>query len=313
MRRFYLIAFFLLPILVACSARDGQLRPLRPGEEGELLLAAQPQLVTFSQLQEDPDSFRDRLIRVSGSLLKVPPPVCLPFSGPSVEWALVAEELRLDAVGFERAISLLDDGIPMTVDGFFRLYDGPMGCGKAAPDGSAWFLDVTKIVQPNPLIASGLQPGRILPGNETPGGPIVPPGSSVTPTGEATPTSVLTPPTAGTPGIIPTMTPTGPVLPIPTATSTVGPGTPTVTSIPTASSTAPATSQFTPTPSPTPLPGTPTVSPTPTSTLFPGTPTVTPTPTPTSDAYPGPGTPTATPTVDGYPPLPPVTLTPGYP
>ncbi|MGD2077361.1 MAG: hypothetical protein PVH18_03210 [Chloroflexota bacterium] len=303
-RRIYILLFLLLPFFVACSARNGQLKPLRPGEEGELLIVAQPQLVTFSQLQDDPDSFRDRLIRVSGSLLKAPLPDCVPYSGPAIEWALISEELRLDATGFERAISMLDNGLSMTVDGMFRLYEGPLGCGKAAPDGSAWFLEVIKIVQPNPLVASGIPSGGLPAGATTPGMPVVPPGSTATATGQVTP-----PGTPG-PGGTPTMTPTGLASAIPTATSTPGPGTITATSIPTASPSPSATSRFTPTPTRTPLPGTPTVTPTPTSTLGPGS---TPTPTPTVDQYPGPGTPTATPTSDGYPPLPPTTLTPGYP
>ena len=118
-------------------------------------MSGQAQLVTFSELQADPESFQNRLVRVSGSLLKLPPPGCLPYSGPGIEWALIAEELRLDAIGFERVISLLTNGLPMTVDGFFRLYEGPLGCGKGAPDGSAWYLEVIQIVQPNPLVGDG--------------------------------------------------------------------------------------------------------------------------------------------------------------
>jgi len=289
------MATVLLPLLVACSTQDGQLKPLRPGEEGGMLLAAQPQLVTFSQLQADPEAFQDRLLRVSGSLFKAPLPDCVPYSGPLIEWALIADALRLDAVGFENAVGLLLDGAPMTVDGIFRLYEGPLGCGKAASDGTAWYLEVLRIVQPNPLVASAPQPGGIIPSSATPGGPIVPPGST------ATPTSQITPPTSGTPGIVPTTTSTGTPPVVPTATATPGLGTVTVTSFPTASS----TSQFTPTPSRLPI------TPTPTPTSAQGTPGATPTPTATVDQYPGPGTPTATATVDGYPP-PGMTPT-GYP
>lgn len=280
------------------------MKPLRPGGEGDELLAAQPQLVTYSELQEDPEAFRDQLIRVSGTLLRVPPAGCLPNSGPAIDWALIAEELRLDAVGFERIIRLLPDGLPMTLDGFFRLYEGPLGCGKGAPDGSAWFLEAIRIVQPNPLVSNG-RPigGNIIAGTATPGGPMATPGGSVTPTIQPTP------PGTGTPGIVPTTTPTGQTPGLPTATATQAGGTPPVTSIPTAS----ATAQFTPTPTPTPnpLPGTPTVPPGPTGTNVPGA-TLVPTPTPTSAGTSAPRTPTPTPTVGGYPP-PSLTTTPGYP
>ena len=298
MRRKLLIILFLLPLLAACSERDGQLRPLRPSGDGDLLLAAQPQLVTFSELQNDPEAFQDQLVRVSGSLLKLPPPNCLPSSGPAVEWALIAEELRLDAIGFERIIRLLPDSIPMTIDGFFGLYEGPLGCGKGAPEGSAWFLEAIQIVQPNPLVSNGRPIGGIVPGTATPAGPISPPGSS------ATPTIQSTPPGTGTPGVVPTVTPTGQTPTLPTATVTPAEGTPSVTSIPTAS----PTSFFTPTPTPTPLPSTPT----PTTTNVPGI-TFTPTPTATNVGTPGPTTPTPTSTAAGYPPFPTITTTPGYP
>jgi hypothetical protein len=301
-RRLFFVVTFLLLLLVACATQGGQLKPLGPGGEGDVILAGQPQLVTFSQLQEDPDAFRDRLIRVSGGLLKVPPPGCVPLSGPAIEWAIISEELRLDATGFERAVSMLDADLPMTVDGFFRLYEGALGCGKAAPDGSAWYLAVVRIVQPNPLIASGLQPGGIIGSPATPGG--VPPGGIVTPTGQATA------PIGGTPGGTPSPTGVGPTAVVPTATETPIAGTITATVIPTAS----ATSRFTPTP--TVLPGTatsapPVATPTPGATLGPGL-TPTSTPSPTSEPYPGVGTPTPTPTDQAYPPFPPTT-TPGYP
>jgi hypothetical protein len=299
-KKIILLATFLLPLFVACSGRDGQLKPLRPGTEGELLLAAQPQLVTFTQLQEDPEAFQNRLLRVSGSLFKLPPPDCVPYSGPIIEWALIADALRLDAVGFENAVGLLVDGMPMTVDGTFRLYEGPLGCGKAAADGTGWYLEVLRIVQPNPLVASAPKPGGIIPNTTTPGVPIVPPGSTATPTGQTTP------PITGTAGLVPTATATGTQPVVPTATVTPGPGTVTATSTPTGLPTVSVTPQLTPTPSP--LPGTPTVTPT----SVQGT--TVPTPTPTVGQYPAPNTPTATPTVNGYPGPATVTMTPtGYP
>ncbi len=298
MRRF-LYFLLILPAFAACSGRDGVLKPLRTVEPGQIMLAAQPQLVTFSDLQNDPEAFQDRLVRVSGTLLKLPPPTCIPNSGPVIEWALIAEELRMDAIGFERAIRLLVDGTPMTVDGIFRLYEGPLGCGKGAPEGSAWFLEVIRIVQPNPLVGAGGSAGVVVPSTTTSGGPLLPPGSS------ATPTIQSTPPGTGTPGAVPTMTPVG-GLP-PTATMTPAGGTPSTTSIPTATATSLSTPQLTSTS--TLL--TPTSTPTPTSTRGPGP---TPTPTATLGGYPNPATPTPTGTVDGYPPSPPRTVTPtSYP
>jgi hypothetical protein len=311
-KRFLLPAFLLLTLTVACSSRDGHLIPLDPGNGEETILAGQPQLVTFSQLQADPDAFRDRLIRVSGSLLKAGPPPCLPYSGPAAEWALIAEELRLDATGFEQAVSMLDSGLPMTVDGFFRLYEGALGCGKAAPDGSTWTLEVLKVVQPNPIVAAGprRQTGEVTSLPASPVAPVIEPVVSATPAGPAT----MSP--NATPDLTSVATSTAPGQSIPTATATPIPGAVTRTPIPTASNTPAATSRFTATPTFTPLPGTPPSAPTPTPTTTP-VPGLTPTRTPTATIgpYPGSGTPTATatatPTVQGYPAEP--TTTPGYP
>jgi len=304
--RFLLPALLLLSLTVACSARNGHLIPLGVDNEEETILASQPRLVTFSQLQADPDAFRDRLIRVSGSLLKAGPPDCLPYSGPASEWALIAEELRLDATGFEREVSMLGEGLPMTVDGYFRLYEGALGCGKTAPDGSAWTLQVLKIAQPNPLVASVPQPGGFTSVNAAPVVPAISPGTTATPANQVTTPAVAT--AEGTAEV----TATGSGLAIPTATPI--PGAATRTPIPTASFTPAATSRFTATPTSTPRPGTPTSVPTPTprSTSLPGS-TPTHSPTATTSPYPGPGTPTptATPTIEGYPGQP--TATPSYP
>ena len=39
----------------------------------------------------------------------------------------------------------------MTIEGIWRLNQGRIGCGKGAPRGSAWYLDVQRIISPNPL------------------------------------------------------------------------------------------------------------------------------------------------------------------
>jgi hypothetical protein len=39
----------------------------------------------------------------------------------------------------------------MTVEGYWRLYEGPLGCGKNAPRAAIWYLEVLRIVEPNPL------------------------------------------------------------------------------------------------------------------------------------------------------------------
>ncbi len=286
MLRFVWISLAFCLIFVACNGKKGELKPFTETERTDLILIDQPQLVTFSDLQADPEMYQDRLIGVTGLYLRLPAIECFPHSGHGAEWALIDEALRLDAVGYESVTSLLPSDTLMTVEGIFRLYEGPIGCGKGAPPGTAWFLEVIKIIAPNPLsgpIVSG--PGGFYPGaTSIPEGP----GSSpVSPDSTSLPAS-------STPGTLP---PTA--SPVPTGTSALATPSLTATNIsttsPTPEQTPTGTLTVTPTPSNSPT-GTLTVTPTPSSPS--ATPTFVTTPpivvTPT-DAYPGPIPPTSTP------------------
>jgi hypothetical protein len=300
MRR--LVGIFLLFVLVlsACGGNKGELKPFDPDSESGGSFGSQPQLVTFDELQADPESFQNELIRVTGSFFRLPPVECLVYTGPGTSWSLISGNLRLDALGFEESLQLVRPGIELTVDGIFRKYEGPLGCGKRPPDGIAWFLETIQIVQPNPL-------ARVIGTVEVDQPPIFPP-ALTSPTPPSTlPPGVTPSPTIGisptAPGSIPTATPSPAITVVgtPTATTTAASG----TQIPTP----------TPSPSSTPVPGTPTTTPTPTSTPGPGTPTATPAntvqPTPgptqpplstsTPGGYPIPTPPTPTSSPTGYP------------
>jgi hypothetical protein len=280
MRRLVWIGLAFSLLISACSEKKGELKPFSKTEDPELILIDQPQLVTFSELQADPEMYQDRLIGVTGLYFRLPRIECYPQSGPGAEWALIAEDLRLDAVGYETATRLLPQDTLMTVEGLFRLYEGPIGCGKGAPPGTAWYLEVLKIIEPNPLsgpIVSG--PGGIYPGSTPiPGTPVASPGPP-----EGTP-----PPASSTPGPLP---PTS--SPIPTGTNTFV--TPSLTA--TVSSTESSTPEVTPTGT---LTITPTPSNTPTGTLT-AMPTESPSATPTIVMTP----PIIVTPTDGYPSLPP--------
>jgi hypothetical protein len=289
--------------LSACSPNQGQLKPLGATPEANGAFSGQADLVNFSQLQADPQEFQDRLVRVSGTYYPLPLPSCSPYSGPYLQWALVAEELRLDARGFEELSDLVPQNTVFTVDGFFRLYEGPLGCGKGAPLGSAWFLEVVQILQPNPLTRSlglttisgdqggavsgpapGLPPGGLTTPQATQVGPGQPPGQTSTPpvsAGSSTPILTITAtPLAGSPTRMATA--------IPTATPTVLPtNTPPPQSTMTASPTATPTNSQSATVTPPPV-GTQPPPPTPQATA-------------TEDGYPAPPTPGPTATLGTYP------------
>jgi hypothetical protein len=313
-RAFLWIAFGLvllsLILLVRSELPNGQ-RPLKPlrttATTGPVEpVSGQAISISFIELNGDPDALRDRRIRVSGEYTVIAAEPCHSRKGPDVRWALIADDLRLGAVGFERVLRLVRPGIFMTVEGVWRLYEGLVGCGKAPPVETVWYLEVEQVVQPNPLVGET--------GNATDG--TVLPGLSPS-IGEATPEAVvpttMTPVLSGTPhdpypAITGTVSPTEAAIPdnSPTAVDPGGNGSATSTLLPqTATVAATASLPVTAISTGTALPGdtaTPVPSATggPTSPPFPTSPPLA-TATP-GGGYPGPVTTvTPTPTPGSYP------------
>jgi hypothetical protein len=292
-------------LLLALLLTRGGTRPLKPTRPSatpvELNQNSQAILVTFDELNTNPYAFHNQRIRITGSYTPQPKPDCTNYKGLLIRWALISENLQLNGYGFEDVLKLVPEGTTLTVEGIWRLYDGISGCGKGSPQALIWYLQVDRIVQPNPLPGFGSAPDDsiLLPG-ETP----FPEGAEPTPTAEDG-TAVISP----TPSATPTMTPT-PTIVItpsmtPSSTATLFPGemTPTPSnSFPTntpAPGASPTTVETSPTTTNTPPPLTTPGTAVPTLPSL-GTSTPGPSPTPGS-GYPGPGTPTSTPTVEPYP------------
>jgi hypothetical protein len=279
MYRFVGLFFASILLFVACQAGGNTLKPIRPEATPVGPFDSRPIPVSFSDLNDNPGAYQNKLIRVSGTYTRLPLPTCGHTSGPRLEWALVSGNLRLDARGFEPVLRLLPGGIILTVDGFWRQYQGPLGCGKEADDGTAWYLETLQIVQPNPL--PGVFEVGVSPGVDQPPDPLAPTPDG---TGTAEPELQIT---------LIAGTPTGTIGLTPSPTTSGGIPTSTPTRTPTLS--APVTGTATPSRTPTvPITGTP---PTP-------TPTPTPSQTPPPGAtQPGPATPTSIvpSTPPGYP------------
>ena len=281
----WVVAALVLALLIWLGVALSSSRPLKPLHEEnvplDITINGQPLLVDFDALNDNPSDYVNQRISVSGNYLRLEPITCAPFSGPRIQWGLVAKGLQLNARGFEAIVlPIVPANTQMTLEGIWRRYPGPAGCGKEPPTG-LWYLEVEQIVQPNPLMAGSATPVGIL---------------SVTPPafpGTATPTVAGgLPPAIGTP------------VPNVTIVSTVAASTPVATSTTLAGTAVPGTATATPTSTspgtfatPTSGPGTPTSAP--------GTPTSTGTPPPSSTPG-GPGVPTPT-----NPPL--ATATSGYP
>lgn len=267
-----------LALTVASAARPG--RPLLPilptPTPPDRLIDSTAETLSFATLNDDPAAFLNQVIAVTGEYTPVEVPDCRPFAGPAIAWSLVADNLQLNATGFERVLRLVEPGTMMTVSGVWRLYEGPAGCGKQPPDGVVWYLAVTRIVAPNPLFGGPEAVLTFVPGDvATP--VLLTPEPETTlellPTTEATPGTPEPNLPGGTPGLVATPVPTAtglPVTPLPT--------------LPGGATTAPPPTPGTPPPGST---ATPTVDPNATPTTGPGAGT--------------PGIPTATPGPDGYP------------
>lgn len=243
--------------------------------------------LTFTQLNSDPTAYRDELIQVSGDYTPLALPDCRPWSGVPIRWSLVSEGLQLNARGFESILRLVDPGTKLTLTGYWRLYQGPVGCGKAPPRGVVWYLDVVQILEPNPLLAGASSLAlTVIPGSSLTTSLTVE--ALTTPTLTATPFETPTIEIEATESNLPIQPPGLPATPTETPTFAIPP---TVTSTPdpnaTPTSDVPPDADATPGSTPT-IPG-------------------------TDDGTPIPGLPTNTPPSSGYPPDPTNTPTGGYP
>lgn len=156
MRRIVILAFLIVIGAFGCRSQARPLKPIRPTPTaGGVVVSAQPLPVTFEEINANPAAYINQPIRVSGAFTPLERVTCSPYKGPLTEWALVGNGLQMNAVGYERVIPLLASGQGMTVDGVWRFYRGPVGCGKEPATANLWYLEVTRILQPNPIVQGG--------------------------------------------------------------------------------------------------------------------------------------------------------------
>lgn len=279
----------LIFVLAACQV-GGKFGPEADGDAAGGDLSAVAIEVSHAQLATDSETYLNQLIQITGAFVPPTQARCeRHVRGPFDRWGLVNQEWRLDVVGYDDVTDYLPEGLVLTVTGYFRRYEGQLGCGKDADVTTVWYLDISHIVAPNPLPlgTGGVDDVVVTPLAEPTLDPFLP-----TPTLAAifTPTATLPAPAGATPTLpfvvftatpIPSSTPpllftaTPIATPSPMPTEVDGTVTPSVTATPTATGTL-----ATPTPTNTPAPGdTPPPQPSPTSTTssYPG-----PTPAPTS-------------------------------
>ena len=285
------LVIFLLLALLLIQGGKRPLKPIRPSVTPvELSQNSQAILVTFDELNANPYAFHNQRIRITGSYTPQPKPDCPNYKGLLIRWALINENLQLNGYGFEKVLKLVPSGTTLTVEGVWRLYEGASGCGKDAPQALIWYLQVERIVQPNPLPGFGPVPdGSTSAPEETP----LPDVFEPTPTNDEGMT-VSSPTPSNTPTMTDTPLAETPSFVTPTASATFTP-------LPDELTPTPAASRITNTPNPSvsPTATSPTITNTPPPLRTPGTavPTIpslgtsTPGPSPTpGSGYPGPVT-----------------------
>ena len=269
------LLFLSLLLLVSCG-RDRAERDLTPTAFPPTAVAARitsaaPIPIGLSHLAANPDFFVGATLQLSGAFRRLPRQICAAetFRSPAT-WGLEADGYLASAAGMDEQLrALLNEGQPITVEGRWLKFNGPVGCGRGAEEQEIWYLSVDRVLEPNPLVRlpvesapAAVQPTTIA---EVP----------LSPTAE-----LAAPPTvAVTEAIVPTATlellPTSPAIDAGTtitATAVIS-GTPTIGATPLATQGSPAAS------------GTPEVD---------ATTSATPTVSAQSSATPAAGTPTAT-------------------
>jgi hypothetical protein len=121
-------------------------------------------------LVRNPSALEDQYIELAGNYKQLPIQVCAGESHLSpIGWRLAIGDLEIPASGFEQQLrDLVEDGLPLVVDGRWKQWEGPVGCGRRVPVQQIWYLAVTEIISPNPLTAVQKEAGEVaeVPGSD---------------------------------------------------------------------------------------------------------------------------------------------------
>jgi len=112
--------------------------------------------VSAISLLRAPADYLDLDIALSGQYKPLPLLVCGQDTHPSpATWAIVDGEIEILAAGFDDPLrELADTGLELVIEGRWQQWEGPIGCGRRVPAEKIWYLAVSNIVSPNPLVAS---------------------------------------------------------------------------------------------------------------------------------------------------------------
>lgn len=157
-QRFNLYQLILLlgitALLSACQGTGGAFGPVKPTPTLVGIFDQQSVPVNFETLNSDPSIFIDKYIQVTGRYIPLRQQSCERQRGPSVDWFLISDELEMNMSGFSSVVEIVPEQAFFTVEGIWCRYDGPVGCAKDPTDETVWYLEIVRIIDPNPIIAS---------------------------------------------------------------------------------------------------------------------------------------------------------------
>ncbi len=220
------VTFLLVLAISGCSKDDATPSKTATATWAGAGAVARPLLL---ELAASPASFENVRVRVTGRYGVIPAPVC---SGvlrlPPSTWALTDAGVVTRAAGLETVVlPLAPDELTMEVEGFWRRWEGLVGCGNSAVASTVWYLEVQRILSPNPIERATLTPLGWVGASETPesGTLVHPTVPYLTPTPLPSATPLVAVPAAPTPLPSPTNTtiPSPLATPTPSATSFMSP------------------------------------------------------------------------------------------
>ena len=112
--------------------------------------------ISLENLAANPDFFIGATLQLTGQYKRLPRLACDGDTFPSpATWGLVDGDYLANAAGMDRQLrSLVDEGQMLTVEGQWLKFQGPIGCGASALDEDVWYISVSRVLDPYPLVRS---------------------------------------------------------------------------------------------------------------------------------------------------------------
>ena len=166
-RTLSLALILIILLLVACDGAELTPTPFpATWTPAPALNPQQSYAIEIPELLSNSDSYVGAYVQVTGQYLKRPLLICESdgATNPSpATWEILdSSGVSLGAGEFDDALrSLVPNGLTVTVAGYWQQWEGPVGCGKQAEQETIWFLEVTDIISPSPIVQVTLTPSPI--------------------------------------------------------------------------------------------------------------------------------------------------------